>query len=393
MTAAVAATVALCASILVKDLAFSKVGNALLQDRERGVEMTFENSDRVWQMRLAQKLPAPRSVVGPEPCRGFVTGQDFRALKACLLAASSVDGTMDLGGSYASAGGGVSTDDGTTAFGEEGALHKETWWQKSQRTTFGNSVQHVLHFHAGALQSGDTTLDKVAAGTQDKRTIPGLRKATTRMASSTNMQAEATLLRGYLTCVEEVDKLSTCLGTLTNEKVVEIVDLMHQEGFQLPEVCKSNITIKRLNNLAAEKKWEILLEASCPFSHDTSFDHPSPTVAGLFQANEVKVAMFIKSFFKDLLVPMVLEGACQAASILSMCKAALLRLDQMDVVDMDTNQAICQDECYCVFRAFLAVLEPTHRDYQHGQVGLGNKRRSVQFKYYSFQEKPWLFDV
>eukprot|EP00971_Amphidinium_carterae_P130075 2576648-Amphidinium_carterae.1 len=38
------AAVALWASILVKDLASSKVGNALLHDRERGVDTTFENS-------------------------------------------------------------------------------------------------------------------------------------------------------------------------------------------------------------------------------------------------------------------------------------------------------------------------------------------------------------
>ena len=93
-----------------------------------------------------------------------------------------------------------------------------------------------------------------------------------------------------------------------------------------------------------------------------SFDPESPVLGGLTDCN--KVAVFQKTVFADLLLPMLYKGEETVMQVIALCRTALELYEDVDLLERSAAETQAHDEACCVWRSLLSLVGTAADDSQ-----------------------------
>eukprot|EP00971_Amphidinium_carterae_P062381 1234550-Amphidinium_carterae.2 len=215
--------------------------------------------------------------------------------------------------------------------------------------------------HAGddslAYWKSKLSLYQLAMGKQDRRGKPALNRAIQRLSAKKECQADATILSGFKTQIGMAEQLVP--GVIANcsvGRVLEICDMLAAEEHCVPEHVKVHLLQRKIDELKASKCWAQLVEVASPFDIQT-FDLRSPCLAGLSSNPEQKIELYQQHFFNEVIIPLILEGQHEMGTVVELSAVSMNMLGKVDVVELEQLTGVVYDECTCIFRTLIGLLE------------------------------------
>eukprot|EP00971_Amphidinium_carterae_P244415 4853248-Amphidinium_carterae.5 len=202
-------------------------------------------------------------------------------------------------------------------------------------------------------------LSQLALGKQDKRSKPALRRAIQRLSSKKEHQADATILSGFKSQVNMAEELvSGVIANCTVGRIQDICNMLVAEDHAVPEHVKVHLLQRKIDDLKASKRWEELLVVAGPFEVKT-FDLKNPSIAGLSSKPEQKIELYQQHFFNEVIIPLILAGEHELQTVVELSSLSIKLLSNVDVVELEQLTSVVYDECMCIFRTLLSLLEPS----------------------------------
>eukprot|EP00971_Amphidinium_carterae_P322032 6401313-Amphidinium_carterae.1 len=156
--------------------------------------------------------------------------------------------------------------------------------------------------------------------------------------------------------------------TVPSPIVLETVEKVIDEGFELPYKLKFNILMREVKRIAAEKQYSVLVSVISPWSSE-EFKPSHPKLAGVAESAQVRLATYKSVLFEQTLVPMLQEGEKSVEAILSLATECLKLNESVGFLNLDDHQALAMDEADAIFNGLTALATNT-----------------VEIKY----EEPWV---
>eukprot|EP00971_Amphidinium_carterae_P294043 5838260-Amphidinium_carterae.1 len=202
------------------------------------------------------------------------------------------------------------------------------------------------------------TLPGVLDGSQDGRSVQGLKRAAERKMNSREHKNDGYVLNNYYKLVTASQALAPGhFASTPDAEISRVVALLEEEGVDLPACTKESITMRRIDSLVAESNFEQLLPVINPFS-TTSWNPSVPNLSALGGTDTV-LKIWQRVLFEEALCNLLSLGTSGAGKVSFLMKLTLKMLDDVDMVDLSAAAAAYVEEAFCILHCLKDLLEPS----------------------------------
>ena len=142
-------------------------------------------------------------------------------------------------------------------------------------------------------------MTKILAGTQDLRSVTGLRSSANRKLQDPETALEGMQLKAFHGLCGAAGQLSPkVLPTLPEDELNQVLGLLESESVVIPITLKVALFMRRFRKLKAERRHSSMLAMLAPWD-EVSWNNNSPVLGGLYdtpqQAHAALQEVYVRS--------------------------------------------------------------------------------------------------
>eukprot|EP00971_Amphidinium_carterae_P224132 4447525-Amphidinium_carterae.1 len=203
------------------------------------------------------------------------------------------------------------------------------------------------------------SLQKVLLATQDRRSFTGLDRKAKKLMRDTRSMSNGVLLKNFHNMAIKADGISMKnLDSVTDVSLRQALEELSAQAVELPSKYKAKLVEREVVKKLDQQKYMEVVAVCSPFGNP-SFDVAQPCVAALSEPTLVKMQNFQRIYFEELLIPRIYAGKDEVQVVRSLCEEGQKKFESADLVNMEEAEAILYEECTCLWRGLLALIEPT----------------------------------
>ena len=202
-------------------------------------------------------------------------------------------------------------------------------------------------------------LERVVEGQCDGRSIQGLKRAAQRLAANSKKKAESHILGNYVKVIQVGQMLAPSnFNSVGDDELKMVIQVMGMEGLQWPESTKFQLIMRRAAACLAERRIEEVWQVVDPWGEQKPWNPSMPCLQALDDRSKA-LSTWRRILFSELLGDLLVGGEDRSPQVVALSKLSLSKLEMIDFMDLDATAASYLDESITVFRALIALAEPS----------------------------------
>ena len=205
------------------------------------------------------------------------------------------------------------------------------------------------------------SLQETLDGITDGRSVSGARKAMHRALASkeVNKQVEGALLRNYVKLLETAQVLCEPkhVAVLPMPELEEMLASMAEEEMVLPLALRKGLLRRRCKDVICRHEWSSLMRMINPFEEGEEFEWKEPRVRDFNCSEKERLQTFTSILLNSVVMPCIQGGAECVPDLQEAIQAALVMLNDVDIVEVSALKASVHSKTCCACNALVALMK------------------------------------